>query len=227
MVEVAETRRRLVTLRRSTRETAVDLTLDLDGRGDVSVRTGIGFYDHLLTSLAFHARLDLQLEARGDLEVDEHHTVEDVALALGEGVARALGERTGIRRFGEASVPMDEALASVALDLSGRPYVVLDLTFRGERIGALPTQLIPHALESFARTAGVTLHLRASGRNDHHIAEASFKALARALADAVELDPRRVGIPSAKGTLTAEAGAFVNDGPSPGDDGNGGSGARR
>ena len=197
---------RVARVSRSTRETRIAIELDLDGVGASSVRTGIGFYDHLLTSLAFHAGFDLELEAQGDLEVDEHHTVEDTALALGQAVSEALGDRAAIERFGHASVPMDEALASVSLDLSGRPYAVIDVEFRGERVGALPTQLVPHALESFARTAGIALHVRATGRNDHHIAEAVFKALARALRAAVALDPRRSGAPSTKGTLEAPAG---------------------
>jgi imidazoleglycerol-phosphate dehydratase len=187
---------------RQTRETDVRVAVDLDGTGVARISTGIGFYDHLLTSLATHALVDLEIEARGDLEVDEHHTVEDVALVLGEAVAAALGDRAGITRFGDAAVPMDEALARAALDLSGRPYAVLRLEFRGERIGGLATQLVEHALEAFARTAGLTLHLEASGRNDHHVAEAAFKALARSLRAAVAYDPRRVGVvPSSKGTL--------------------------
>jgi len=169
------------------------------GRADIS--TGIGFYDHLLTSLAHHGLFDLQARATGDLEVDEHHTVEDVALVLGSAFAEALGERAGIRRFGEASVPMDESLATAVIDLGGRPYAVIELPFRGERVGQLPLQLIEHALESFARTAGATLHLRGSGRNDHHLAEAAFKALARALRVACEVDPRREGVASTKGSL--------------------------
>ena len=187
---------------RETRETRIRVTLDLDGSGMASVATGIGFYDHLLTSLAHHALFDLTIEADGDLEVDEHHTVEDVALTLGEALADALGDRAGIGRFGDASVPMDEAIAHAALDLSGRPYAVLDLAFRGERMGGLSTQLVEHALESFARTAGATLHLRASGRNDHHVAEAAFKALARSLRTAVAMDPRREGVASTKGSLS-------------------------
>jgi imidazoleglycerol-phosphate dehydratase len=193
---------RRATFKRTTRETDVSVTIDLDGTGEATVRTGIGFYDHLLTSFAHHALLDLDIAATGDLEVDEHHTVEDVALALGEAIDQALGERTGIQRFGDATVPLDEALATAAVDLSGRPYAVLELAFLSDRVGGLPTQLIPHALESFARTAGMTLHLRATGRNDHHVAEAAFKALARALREAVELDPRRSGVPSTKGTLS-------------------------
>jgi imidazoleglycerol-phosphate dehydratase len=192
---------RRVTVSRRTRETEIDITLDLDGSGRADVSTGIGFYDHLLTSLAHHGLFDLQVRATGDLEVDEHHTVEDVALVLGSGFAEALGDRAGIRRFGEASVPMDESLATAVVDIGGRPYAVIDLPFRGERVGGLPLQLVDHALESFARTAGATLHLRGSGRNDHHLAEAAFKALARALRAACEPDPRREGVASTKGTL--------------------------
>lgn len=193
---------RTATRERTTRETRVRITVDLDGTGTARIATGIGFYDHLLTSLATHALLDLEIEATGDLEVDDHHTTEDVALVLGDALAAALGDRAGIARFGDAAVPMDEALARCALDLSGRPYAVLDLPFRGERIGALSTQLIEHALESLTRTAGMTLHLSATGRNDHHVAEAAVKALARALRAAVAPDPRRAGaVPSSKGTL--------------------------
>ena len=192
---------RRVTVSRRTRETEIDLTLDLDGSGHADVSTGVGFYDHLLTSLAHHGLFDLQVRASGDLEVDEHHTVEDVALVLGSAFAEALGDRAGIRRFGEASVPMDEALAAAVIDVGGRPYAVIDLPFRGERVGGLPLQLIEHSLESFARTAGATLHLRGSGRNDHHLAEAAFKALARALRVACEADPRRDGVASTKGSL--------------------------
>jgi imidazoleglycerol-phosphate dehydratase len=192
---------RRATVTRRTRETDVTITLDLDGSGNASVATGVGFYDHLLTSLAHHGLFDLEIRATGDLEIDEHHTVEDIALVLGAAFAEALGDRAGIRRFGEAQAPMDESLAAAVIDLSGRPYAVLDLPFRGERVGGLPLQLVEHALESFARTAGATLHLRATGRNDHHLAEASFKALARALRAACEPDPRRLGVASTKGSL--------------------------
>ena len=201
MTEVRRREARQVTVDRRTRETEVTVTLDLDGTGSSDIATGIGFYDHLLTSLAHHGLFDLRIEARGDLEVDEHHTVEDVALVLGAAVAEALGDRAGIRRFGEASVPMDEAVATAIVDVGGRPYAVIDLPFRGDRVGGLPLQLVEHALESFARTSGTTLHLRGTGRNDHHLAEAAFKALARALRLACEPDPRRTGVPSTKGTL--------------------------
>jgi imidazoleglycerol-phosphate dehydratase len=192
---------RRVSLARRTRETDIALSLDLDGSGLAAVATGVGFYDHLLASFAHHGLFDLDIRVAGDLQVDEHHTVEDVALVLGAALAETLGDRAGIARFGEASVPMDEALARAVVDVGGRPYAVLDVPFRGERIGSLPTQLVEHALEAFARTAGTTLHLHASGRNDHHLAEATFKALARALRAAVAADPRRAGVASTKGSL--------------------------
>ena len=144
--------------------------------------------------------------AEGDLEIDEHHTVEDVALTLGEALAEALGDRAGIARFGDAVVPMDESLARCALDLSGRPYALIDLPFRAERMGELSTQLVEHALGSFAQAAGATLHLSGTGRNDHHLAEAAFKALARSLRAAVEIDPRRAGVASTKGSLGRSGG---------------------
>lgn len=198
---MTDRRSRIADVHRVTRETDVRLTLDIDGTGATSISTGVGFYDHLLNSLAHHALFDLSIDATGDLEIDEHHTVEDVALALGAALAEALGDRSGIVRFGDASVPMDESLAAASVDLSGRPYAVLDLELRSDRVGALSTQLIPHALESLARAGGLTLHLRATGRNDHHVAEAAFKALARALRAAVAVDPRRAGVPSTKGSL--------------------------
>ena len=200
-VDVVATADGRVTVRRETRETRVSVTLLVAGTGQADVHTGIGFYDHLLTSFAHHGLFDLVIRAEGDLEVDEHHTVEDVALVLGTAFAEALGARAGINRFGESSVPMDESLATAVVDLGGRPYAVIDLPFRGERVGHLPTQLVEHALESFARTAGATLNLRGSGRNDHHLAEAAFKALGRALRVACEPDPRRTGVASTKGSL--------------------------
>lgn len=190
---------RRAVLSRRTRETDIRLELALDGRGEAAVRTGVGFYDHLLTSLAHHGLFDLVVEATGDLEVDDHHTVEDVALVLGAAFAAALGDRAGIRRFGDATVPMDESVATAIVDVGGRPYAVVELPFRAERIGALSSQLIEHALEAFARTSGTTLHLNGRGRNDHHLAEAAFKALARALRTACEVDPRRSGLASTKG----------------------------
>jgi imidazoleglycerol-phosphate dehydratase len=192
---------RRVSLERATRETTIALSLDLDGSGRSAIATGVGFYDHLLGSLSHHGLFDIDIQAQGDLEVDEHHTVEDVALVLGSAFAEALGDRAGIVRFGDARVPMDEALASAVIDVGGRPYAVIDLPFRGERAGQLPLQLVEHALEAFARTAGATLHISGSGRNDHHLAEAAFKSLGRALRAACAPDPRRVGVASTKGSL--------------------------
>jgi imidazoleglycerol-phosphate dehydratase len=191
---------RTATVTRTTRETDITVAVDLDGKGVANVSTGVGFLDHHLTSLAHHALFDLDVATTGDLEIDDHHTVEDTALVLGQAIAEALGDRSGIGRFGDAAVPMDEALARAAVDVGGRPYAVVDLELTTERIGALTTQNLPHALEAFARTSGITLHVTAGGRNDHHVAEAAFKALARALRAAVALDPGRVGIASTKGT---------------------------
>jgi imidazoleglycerol-phosphate dehydratase len=192
---------RLATVERRTNETDVRLTLRIDGTGAAAVSTGIGFYDHLLTSFAHHGLFDLEVTATGDTDVDDHHTVEDVALVLGTAFAEALGDRAGIRRFGDAAVPMDESLATAVVDIGGRPYAVVDLPFRGERVGELSLQLIEHAVEAFTRTAGATVQIRGSGRNDHHLAEAAFKALARAVREACERDPRRIGVASTKGSL--------------------------
>ena len=200
-IDVQARAARRVRLARKTRETDVTVALDLDGTGAAEIATGIGFYDHLLGSLAHHGLFDLEIAATGDLHVDEHHTVEDVALVLGSAFAEALGDRAGIRRFGDSSVPMDESVATAVVDVGGRPYAVIDLPFRGERAGTLPLQLVEHALEAFARTAGATVHVSGTGRNDHHLAEAAFKALGRALRVACEPDPRRTGVASTKGSL--------------------------
>lgn len=200
-IEIGPREGRRVTIARSTAETDITVTLGLDGSGHTAIDTGIGFYDHLLGSLAHHGLFDLAIHADGDLQVDEHHTVEDAALVLGAAFAEALGDRSGIGRFGSSSVPMDESLATVVLDIGGRPYAVIDLPFRGLHAGGLPLQLVEHALESFARTAGATLHVTGIGRNDHHLAEAAFKALGRALRVACEIDPRRTGVASTKGVL--------------------------
>lgn len=200
-IEVLEREDRRVRIARRTRETQVEIALRIDGTGRADVETGVGFYDHLLTSMAHHGLFDLEIRATGDLHIDEHHTVEDVALVLGSALAEALGGRAGIARFGDSSVPMDESVATAVVDVGGRPYAVIDLPFRAERAGSLPLQLIEHALEAFARTAGTTLHLRGTGRNDHHLAEAAFKALGRALRVACEPDPRRAGVASTKGAL--------------------------
>ncbi|MGF1665863.1 MAG: imidazoleglycerol-phosphate dehydratase HisB [Acidimicrobiia bacterium] len=192
---------RTATVTRTTKETSVEITLDLDGTGTTSVSTGVGFYDHLLTSFGHHGMFDLAIATTGDIHIDDHHTVEDTALVLGEAFATALGDRSGISRFGDATVPMDEARATAVVDISGRPYSVFDLPFRQPMLGNLATQNIAHALEAFTRTAGITLHLTAVGVNDHHVAEAAFKALARAMRAAVSVDPRRSGVASTKGVL--------------------------
>ena len=185
---------------RKTKETDVEISVDLDGTGSTSVDTGGGFFDHQLTSLGHHSLIDLDVRCDGDLEIDDHHSVEDTAIVLGQALADALGDRSGIQRYGHATVPMDEAIATCAIDVGGRPYAVIDIPLRQATIGNLSTQNVPHALEALARTAGFTLHLTASGSNDHHIAEAAFKALARALRAAVSADDRRLGIASTKGS---------------------------
>jgi imidazoleglycerol-phosphate dehydratase len=186
---------------RETRESRVRVVLDLDGRGEYHVRTPIGMLTHMLESLTRHARFDLVLEASGDVHVDEHHTIEDIALTLGRAFTQALGERTGIQRVGHAVVPLDEALALVAVDLSGRPYTVFEANFSDNRIGGLPADLVRHFFESFAIEARLNLHVRLlSGRNDHHKLESIFKACARALAEAVRADPRGL-LPSTKGVI--------------------------
>ncbi len=193
---------RQATIHRQTRETDIRVTLDLDGHGEHAVATGIGFLDHMLAAFAVHGLFDLTVQATGDLHVDAHHTIEDVAIVLGMVVHEALGERAGIARAAHAYVPMDEALAFVALDVSGRPYNVFHAEWRTPAIGQFPTDLVEHFFESFAVHARLTLHARSEyGRNDHHVAEALFKALARALRGAVAIDPRRSGVPSTKGTL--------------------------
>ena len=194
---------RTSSINRKTDETDIAIELNLDGSGTHTLATGIGFLDHMLAHLAVHGLFDLTIRAAGDLEVDPHHTVEDVALVLGAAFDEALGDRKGIVRMGSAYVPMDESLAFVALDLSGRPYAVIESDWSSPTVGAIPTSLIPHFLESFAVTARCNLHARVPcGRDDHHKAEALFKALARALDAATQLDPRRAGaMPSTKGKL--------------------------
>ncbi len=192
---------RTATVFRETLETTVTATVDLDGSGSSKIQTGVGFLDHLLTSFSHHSLIDVSLEVDGDLEVDDHHTVEDAALVLGQALGEALGDRSGIARFGNAVVPMDEASAQCAIDVGGRPYSVIELPLHTPYIGNLTTQNLPHALEAMARTAGFTVHLTARGSNDHHIAEAAFKALARAVRAAVSFDGRRQGIASTKGAI--------------------------
>lgn len=194
---------RTSTLHRRTNETDITLSLGLDGTGQHAIATGVGFLDHLLTHIAVHGLFDLTVQAAGDLHIDPHHTIEDCALVLGQALAEALGDKVGIVRMGQAYVPMDEALALVAIDLSGRPYAVVDATWHSPTIGQFPTSLIPHFIESLAVTARANIHARVLyGRDDHHQAEALFKALGRALDAATQLDPRRAGrVPSTKGRL--------------------------
>jgi imidazoleglycerol-phosphate dehydratase len=196
---------RTARIERATSETKLVVEVDLDGTGSADVSTGVGFYDHMLTALARHSGMDLTVQAEGDLHIDAHHTVEDVAIALGQAFAEALGDKRGITRYGDATIPMDEVLVQAAVDLSGRPYVVHDEpATMTPLIGPdYPTSLTRHVLESFAFNARITLHVRVltAGRDAHHIVEAQFKALARALRTAAALDPRVSGVPSTKGTL--------------------------
>jgi imidazoleglycerol-phosphate dehydratase len=193
---------RRVTVERRTRETDIRLVLDLDGRGTSEISTGVGFLDHMLTALAKHAGFDLRIACRGDLQVDQHHSVEDVGLVLGDALLQALGEKKGVARFGHAYVPLDEALARAVVDLSGRPYLCFEVTFPARSVGAMPTDLFEEFFRAFADRARMNLHLDVvRGRNSHHIAEAVFKATARALAMAVRVDPRVTGVPSTKGAL--------------------------
>lgn len=195
---------RTAELARKTNETQIEIKLDLDGTGKYEVLTGVGFLDHMLTHLAVHGLFDLTVKAQGDLHIDVHHTVEDVALALGQTFDKALGNRKGIVRMGDCFAPMDETLAHVAIDLSGRPYAVIQAEWHTPYVGNIPTTLFSHFFESFAVTARCNLHARVLyGRDDHHQAEALFKAWARALDAASQFDERRAGsIPSTKGTLT-------------------------
>jgi len=185
---------------RATKETRIDLTLDVDGQGNASASTGIPFFDHMLEQLGKHGGLDLTIEAKGDLEVDLHHTVEDVGIALGESLKEALGDKAGVRRFASALVPLDEALVQVALDLSGRPFLVYEVDPVSEWIGTFDPQLCEEFWRAFVVAAGITLHVRkVTGKNGHHIVEASFKGVARSLRDAVKIEGAEV--PSTKGVL--------------------------
>jgi len=194
---------RIATINRSTAETRIDVTVNLDGTGVYSIKTGIGFLDHMVEQLSRHGLIDIDLKVDGDLHIDGHHTVEDSALALGQAVAQALGDKRGIRRYGDALSPMDETLTRVALDISGRPWLVWKTAFTVSRLGELDTELIEHWFHSFAQTAGITLHVETLyGSKNHHIVEAAYKGLARALRAAVEIDPRKAdAIPSTKGVL--------------------------
>jgi imidazoleglycerol-phosphate dehydratase len=194
---------RTATLHRDTSETRIAVTVDLDGTGVYDVHTGVGFFDHMLEQLSRHSLIDLHVRTDGDLHIDEHHTVEDTALAIGAAIAKALGEKRGIRRYGDALSPMDETLTRVALDISGRPWLVWKCDFTIQKLGTMDTELFQHFFHSFAQAAGITLHVETLyGDNNHHIAESAFKGLARALRQAVEIDPRKGdAIPSTKGTL--------------------------
>ena len=194
---------RAVAVTRATSETEISLRLDLDGSGRASVATGIGFLDHMLTAFARHALFDLEVQAKGDLHIDAHHTTEDVGIVLGQAIAQALGEKRGIRRFGQALVPMDEALVEAAVDLSGRAHLAWSVAFAAPKVGSMDTELFEEFFRALAGNARLTLHLtQRAGQNTHHVAEACFKAAARALRMAVEPDPRAGGaVPSTKGTL--------------------------
>ena len=197
---------RTATIRRASSESSVELTIDLDGTGRSSVETGVRFYDHMIASLAKHSLIDIDVRATGDVDVDAHHTVEDVAICLGDALREALGDKSGISRFGDATVPLDEALVHAVVDVAGRPYVVHTGEPAGQEYviigGSYVGSLTRHVFESLAHHAGIALHVRVlSGRDPHHIVEAQFKAVARALRAAVAKDPRVIGIPSAKGAL--------------------------
>lgn len=189
---------------RTTNETSLSVKLNLDGTGRHDNRTGVGFFDHMLDQLARHALIDLEIRAEGDLHIDDHHTVEDVGIALGRALQQALGDKSGIRRYGSCHLAMDEALVRAALDLSGRPFLVWKLPFPTPKIGTFDTELVREFFTAFAMNGGITLNVALlDGENSHHIAEAAFKAVAQALRAAVEPDPRATGIPSTKGTLSA------------------------
>jgi imidazoleglycerol-phosphate dehydratase len=194
---------RVGTSTRETRETSISTRWEIDGTGTSDVSTGIGFLDHMLDSLARHGRFDITVKASGDLHIDDHHTVEDIGIGMGRALANALGERRGIRRFGHAIVPLDEALSMASVDLSGRGMAIVDLGVKGAAIGTLSTEMVPHFFLSLAQEARITLHIHTMmGENDHHRVESAFKSMARALDDATRLDERIAGeIPSTKGLL--------------------------
>ena len=194
---------RKASMKRTTKETDVAVAVDLDGTGACEIATGIGFLDHMLELLARHSRIDIEARAKGDLHIDHHHTTEDVGIALGQAVKRALGEMRGITRYADVHVPMDEALTRVALDISGRPFLVFKAQFSRDKVGDFDTELVREWFQAFAMNAGITLHVEVLyGANDHHIAEACFKGLARALRAAIAIDPRAAGeVPSTKGSL--------------------------
>lgn len=195
--------KRQATISRRTKETQISATVDLDGTGTFDIVTGVGFLDHMLEQLARHGLLDIKLEAKGDLHIDFHHTTEDVGIVLGQAVAKALGDKQGITRYADVHLPMDETLTRVALDVSGRPYLIWKVAFSQPKIGEMDTELFREFFQAFAQNAGITLHIEnLYGENNHHIAETCFKGVARALRAAVALDPRQAGrVPSTKGML--------------------------
>ncbi|HEY0009959.1 MAG TPA: imidazoleglycerol-phosphate dehydratase HisB [Tepidisphaeraceae bacterium] len=195
---------RTATIERNTKETQIRLSLNLDGSGKVSAKTGVGFFDHMLDLLGKHSLIDLDIEANGDLHVDQHHTVEDVGIALGQALENAIGDKKGIHRYGWAIVPMDESLAQIALDLSGRPAIVFNVPFRGPLIGEFAVELVEEFFKALANTAKMNLHIHVPyGTNNHHMAEAIFKGFAKALRQAVSIDERaKDSVPSTKGSLT-------------------------
>jgi len=194
---------RQATISRKTAETDIEVTINLDGTGSYDNKTGVGFFDHMLDQLARHALIDMKVRAKGDLHIDDHHTVEDVGIAIGQALTQALGDKRGIRRYGACLLPMDDALVRAALDLSGRPFLVLGLEMPTDKIGTFDTELVREFFQALSTHGGITLHVdQLHGLNSHHIAEAAFKAVARALREAVEPDPRRSdAVPSTKGTL--------------------------
>jgi len=194
---------RKAALKRTTKETDIEVAVDLDGTGASSISTGIGFFDHMLDLLARHSRIDITVNAKGDLHIDHHHTTEDVGITLGQAVKQALGDMRGITRYADVHVPMDEALTRVAVDVSGRPFLVFKATFARDKVGTFDTELVREWFQAFAMNAGLTLHVETLyGSNDHHIAESCFKGLARALRAARAVDPRAAGeVPSTKGVL--------------------------
>ena len=194
---------RTASLSRSTRETEISVRIALDGRGDADISTGVGCFDHMLTQIARHGLIDLEVKARGDLHIDDHHTVEDVGIALGQCFRKALGDKAGITRYADVHLPMDETLTRVAIDVSGRPFLVFRTEFKAQKIGTFDTELVREFFQAFAINAGITLHVETLyGDNAHHIAESCFKGLARALRQALDVDPREGDrIPSTKGAL--------------------------
>lgn len=195
---------RQASVSRTTKETSISVSVDLDGTGKAEVNTGVGFFDHMLDQIARHSLIDLKIEAKGDLHIDFHHTVEDTGIALGQAVRKALGDLKGITRYADCHLAMDEALTRAAIDISGRPYLVFEANFTRPKIGEFDTELVEEWFRAFAMNAGVTLHVtNLYGSNNHHIAESCFKALARVLGAAVAIDPRRADVvPSTKGTLS-------------------------